>query len=465
MSRKTAPGASTSHHDPVSGASPARDQREHAEQHGGQRPPRRIPSGRSGRPRSRAVPASTASATATGASGATSTRTAIRSVTRGPAGPTESVVPNSARIRRWKTAATRDQQHEVEGDAELDDEGQRAGRPTPRPRRCRSRRSGRRAPRRAIGRRDEHQRERRWRPAPSRPAPRPRSRGRSAGTSATITSTSATAAPRRTSRPDSPAWGRDSRVRADRDRDDRASPARPSASAGRRRPRTRAERPGAIASAPAPSSSVCEVTSTAATAGAPRGHRAEARGDQQPEQAGAHAPPPAAQLTTPSSATRGAGERGVGGTSRRRILACQVSVSARATHEHDDASASAASAAARSRPGGAGRGRPRAPARPSGGRRRPTGAGQVAAGVLEQRPLVDHRQLEVGVGVVDRLAAGLGSTTRAIASAPHQWAGSAPDAGAGGRRPHRAQVGRAGGQRGDQRRRATSSASTNDGEA
>ena len=32
---------------------------------------------------------------------------------------------------------------------------------------------------------------------------------------------------------------------------------------------------------------------------------------------------------------------------------------------------------------------------------------EVAAGVLEQRPLVDHRELEVGVGVVDRLAPGL----------------------------------------------------------
>ena len=41
-------------------------------------------------------------------------------------------------------------------------------------------------------------------------------------------------------------------------------------------------------------------------------------------------------------------------------------------------------------------------------RRRPLQVREVAAGVLEQRPLVDHRQLEVRVGVVDRLAAGLG---------------------------------------------------------
>ena len=41
-------------------------------------------------------------------------------------------------------------------------------------------------------------------------------------------------------------------------------------------------------------------------------------------------------------------------------------------------------------------------------RRRPLQVGEVAARVLEQRPLVDHRQLEVRVGVVDRLPAGLG---------------------------------------------------------
>ena len=40
-------------------------------------------------------------------------------------------------------------------------------------------------------------------------------------------------------------------------------------------------------------------------------------------------------------------------------------------------------------------------------RHRPLQKREVAAGVLEQRPLVDHRQLEVRVGVVDRLPARL----------------------------------------------------------
>ena len=45
---------------------------------------------------------------------------------------------------------------------------------------------------------------------------------------------------------------------------------------------------------------------------------------------------------------------------------------------------------------------------PVPGGRRPLQVGEVAAGVLEQRPFVDHRQLEMGVGVVDRLSPGLG---------------------------------------------------------
>ena len=42
---------------------------------------------------------------------------------------------------------------------------------------------------------------------------------------------------------------------------------------------------------------------------------------------------------------------------------------------------------------------------PRGGR--PLKVGEVTPGVLKQRPLVDHRQLQVGVRVIDRLATGL----------------------------------------------------------
>ena len=79
--------------------------------------------------------------------------------------------------------------------------------------------------------------------------------------------------------------------------------------------------------------------------------------------------------------------------------------------------------------GGGARPALRARARASAARRRPLQIGEVAAGVFEQRALVDHRQLEVRVGVVDRLPPGLGDDDqrerdRARAQAPgsHQTA-------------------------------------------
>ena len=53
---------------------------------------------------------------------------------------------------------------------------------------------------------------------------------------------------------------------------------------------------------------------------------------------------------------------------------------------------------------------------------------EVAAGVLEQRALVDHRQLEVGVGVVDRLASRLGDDDEREGDGSRAPARGRPDA-------------------------------------
>ena len=119
------------------------------------------------------------------------------------------------------------------------------------------------------------------------------------------------------------------------------------------------------------------------------------------------AAPPPPRLTTPTSATA-IPARVVAGTRSRRILACSVSTTASAS-------------AQRGHPGRHG-GEPGHEAPAGCGRKSPAASTsttqwraaadqceerQVAAGVLEQRPLVDHGELEVRVGVVDRLAPGL----------------------------------------------------------
>ena len=67
---------------------------------------------------------------------------------------------------------------------------------------------------------------------------------------------------------------------------------------------------------------------------------------------------------------------------------------------------------------------------------------EVAAGVLEQRALVDHRQLEVRVGVVDGLAAGLGDHDERERDRAERERRARPDLGPGGAGDHPAQVGR-----------------------
>ena len=81
-------------------------------------------------------------------------------------------------------------------------------------------------------------------------------------------------------------------------------------------------------------------------------------------------------------------------------------------------------------------------------RRRPLQVGEVAAGVLEQRALVHHRQLEVGVGVVDRLAAGLGQHDEPERERRRPVRRLAPTSpGRAGRRAQREQVGARPGER------------------
>ncbi len=63
---------------------------------------------------------------------------------------------------------------------------------------------------------------------------------------------------------------------------------------------------------------------------------------------------------------------------------------------------------------------------------------------------MDHRQLEVGVGVVDRLAAGLDEDHQREGDRAAPVRGRAPDVLAAGRGDHRAQVGAVRRQRGDQ---------------
>ena len=84
------------------------------------------------------------------------------------------------------------------------------------------------------------------------------------------------------------------------------------------------------------------------------------------------------------------------------------------------------------------------------GRGDPVQVGEVAPGVLQQRALVDHRQLEVRVRVVDRLAPGLDEhdEREGQRSAPVRRLG--PDVAAGRRAGHRHEVGAGSGQRGDE---------------
>ena len=81
-------------------------------------------------------------------------------------------------------------------------------------------------------------------------------------------------------------------------------------------------------------------------------------------------------------------------------------------------------------------------------RHRPLQEREIAAGVLEQRPFVDHRQLEVGVGIVDRLPAGLGDDDEQERQQREGLGGVAPDARARAGGGHSAQVGGRAGQRG-----------------
>ena len=116
--------------------------------------------------------------------------------------------------------------------------------------------------------------------------------------------------------------------------------------------------------------------------GRPPGHRAGHEADQGHQHAGAEeAPGPARAAASPAGLVQ-------------------------ASATQTAAARNSARAAPKPPPVGRKSSAPRA-ARASGGPRPPTAGGEVAAGVLEQRALVDHRQLEVGVGVVDRLAAGL----------------------------------------------------------
>ena len=87
-------------------------------------------------------------------------------------------------------------------------------------------------------------------------------------------------------------------------------------------------------------------------------------------------------------------------------------------------------------------------------RGRPVQKREIAAGVLEQRPLVDHRQLEMRVGVVDRLAAGLDEDHEHERQRAAPVRRRAPDVPAGRRDAHRQQVGAVRGKRRDAAARA-----------
>ena len=96
------------------------------------------------------------------------------------------------------------------------------------------------------------------------------------------------------------------------------------------------------------------------------------------------------------------------GTSRIRIFATSVSVTASATQrsgERDRQQRELPPGAVRMRQEDLGGEHEHEPVPRS---ERPLEQGQVAAGVLEHGPFVDHRQLEVRVGVVDRLPSRLG---------------------------------------------------------
>ena len=82
-------------------------------------------------------------------------------------------------------------------------------------------------------------------------------------------------------------------------------------------------------------------------------------------------------------------------------------------------------------------------------RERPLEVGLVAAGVLEHRPLVDHRQLEVRVRVVDGLPAGLGDDDEREGDGSEGERRRRPRVAAGRARDHAAEVGRAGDERRD----------------
>ena len=69
-------------------------------------------------------------------------------------------------------------------------------------------------------------------------------------------------------------------------------------------------------------------------------------------------------------------------------------------------------------------------------RRGPLQEREVASGVLEQRAFVDHRQLEVGVGVVDRLPSRLGDDDQRERDRAERERGTRPDAGPGGAADH-----------------------------
>ena len=118
-------------------------------------------------------------------------------------------------------------------------------------------------------------------------------------------------------------------------------------------------------------------------------------------------PASASQATMPSSAaTRPTASSH--GTSRTRILATSVSVSARPRRAATSTAGRTASCHQHAVRMGQEHLRREHEHEPVARGGPPLEIGEVAPGVLEQRPLVDHRQLEVRVGVVDRLAPRLG---------------------------------------------------------
>ena len=174
--------------------------------------------------------------------------------------------------------------------------------------------------------------------------------------------------------------------------------------------------------------------------------------DEQPDESAAHARllTRTNQLTIPRSAAA-APTASSRGASRMRIFALSVSSTASAAQSTTSTTGSSASCP-QTLSCGAGRSGRRARARPSAGRRRPLQERQVASGVLEQRPFVDHRQLEMGVGVVDWLATGLGDDHESERHRGETERGVRPDGRARCARDHRGQVRRAGNERGDRRR-------------